>query len=255
MRTFILSSALAVVLTTITACSPSGKAAEGAKAVAKIDDKTAERIRTNLEKRLPDLPPIQNVNSTPMAGLYEVHITGNMLFYTDAQGDYLIQGAMLDTQKKRNLTEARMQELSAIAFNDLPLQDAFVIQEGKGERQIAVFSDPNCPYCVRLEQELAKLKNVKIHTFLLPILGKDSAEKAQNIWCAKDRKQTWKNWMFKQQEPAQAQCDITALQRNMQFARQHGITGTPAIIFANGVRHSGMLQADALEAMMKENAK
>lgn len=256
MRKFILSSATAVLLTTLAACSPATKAADTSKkAAVKIDDKMAEHIRTNLTKRLPDLPPIKNINDTPMAGLYEVHIAGDAILYTDAQGDYLIQGALLDTQSKRNLTEERMKKLNAIGFDDLPLKDAFVIQEGKGERQLAVFSDPNCPFCVRLEHELAQLKNIKIHLFLLPILGQSSAEKAQNVWCAKNRTQTWKNLMLKQKEPAAAQCDIAALQRNMQFARQHNITGTPTIIFANGVRHSGMLQADALETMIKENAK
>lgn len=255
MRTLLLSSATAILLTTLAACSPASKAANSPKAVVKIDDKTTERIRTNLTKRLPDLPPIKNINNTPMAGLYEVHIMGDALFYTDAQGDYLIQGAMLDTQSKRNLTEERMLAINAVNFDELPFADSLVVQHGKGERKLAVFADPNCHYCLLLESELAKVKNVKVHVFLLPILGEDSAKKAQNVWCAKDRVAAWQDWTLKKKEPKEAECDVTALQRNLQFGHQNRIASTPTIIFANGVRHSGALKADDLEAMLAKNSK
>lgn len=256
MRTFILSSVVAILLTTVAACSPSSKAADApTKAVAKIDDKTIERIRTNLAERLPQLPPIHNVRSTPMAGLYEVQVEGNVLFYADAQGDYLIQGAVLDTKNKLDLTQERMKALTAVKFDELPLKDAFVVKHGKGERELAVFADPNCHYCLLLEAELAKVKNVKVHVFLLPILGQDSAKKAQNIWCAKNQAQAWQDWTLKKKAPAAAECDVTALQRNLQFGHKSRIASTPTILFANGVRHSGALKANDLEAMLVKNSK
>ena len=99
-------------------------------------------IRKNLAERLPNFSKIDEVKQTAMPGLYEVRIESN-LFYTDAKGDYLIQGELMDVKERRNLTEERMNKLNAVAFNSLPLKDAFTIVRGNGKRKLAVFEDPN----------------------------------------------------------------------------------------------------------------
>ncbi|MEX1167720.1 MAG: DsbC family protein, partial [Hydrogenophaga sp.] len=144
-------------------------------------------IRKNLAARLPNLPSIDEVRKTPMPGLYEVRINQSDIFYTDAKGDFLIQGSLSDTKARLDLTEQRVNKLSAISFADLPLKDAFTIVRGKGERKLVVFQDPNCGYCKRFERDAAKIDNVTVHVMLYPILSADSAEKSRNIWCAKDR--------------------------------------------------------------------
>ena len=123
-------------------------------------------IRKNLTERLPQLPSIDEVSKTPMAGLYEVRVNGTDILYTDAEGNYLIQGSMIDTRARRNLTEERVEKLSAIAFDALPVKDAFTIVRGNGKRKLAVFEDPNCGYCKRFERDLQKVDNVTIHMFL-----------------------------------------------------------------------------------------
>ena len=102
-----------------------------------------DTIRQTLNERIPQLTKIDEVRTTPMQGLYEVRV-GTDVFYTDAQGNYLIQGELIDTQARRNLTEDRIKALTAVKFSDLPLNDAIKVVQGKGERQIAVFADPNC---------------------------------------------------------------------------------------------------------------
>ncbi|MGJ4749152.1 DsbC family protein, partial [Leptospira sp. SA-E8] len=128
------------------------------------------------------------------------------LFYTDAQGRHLIQGQIIDLQTQKNLTAERVDQLTAVNFKDLPFGDAFVIRRGKGERQLAVFSDPECTFCRELERELVKLDNVTIHVFLFPVLGPQSTEKAQAIWCAApaQRAQAWLDWMLKSMPPTAA---------------------------------------------------
>src|SRR5665647_3162947 len=155
-------------------------------------------IRKNLAERLPQLQKIDEVRKTPMAGLYEVRV-GLELFYTDADGNYLIQGRMIDTHDQRDLTEERQNKLMAIDFSTLPIKDAFTIVRGNGKRKIAVFEDPNCGYCKRFERELQKVDNVTVYMFLYPILGPDSADKARNIWCAKDKGKAWQDWMVRDQ--------------------------------------------------------
>ena len=131
-----------------------------------------------------------------MTGLYEVRTEGNEIFYTDAEANHLIQGDLIDTRQKRNLTEERLEKLSMIDFSKLPTKDAFTIVQGNGLRKMAVFVDPNCGYCKRFERDLQKVENVTIHVFLYPVLGQDSVEKSKNIWCAKDRGKTWQDWML-----------------------------------------------------------
>ena len=203
-------------------------------------------IRKTLAERIPQLEKIDEVRSTPMAGLYEVRM-GTDVFYTDAKGNFLIQGELIDTKARRNLTEDRIAKLSAVDFSALPLKDAFVTVRGNGKRQMVVFADPNCGYCKRFERDLQKVNNITVHTFLYPILSPDSAEKSRNIWCSKDRTTSWDDWMLRDKTPADASCDTAALQRNLAFGKKHKITGTPTVIFPDGSRVPGAITAPDIE--------
>jgi len=209
-------------------------------------------IRKNLGERIPNLPKIDEITKSPMPGLYEVRINGTDIVYTDAEGNFLIQGNLIDTKQRRNLTEERIEKLSSIDFNSLPVKDAFTIVRGDGKRKLAVFEDPNCGYCKRFEADLQKINNVTVHMFLLPILGKDSMEKSKNIWCAKDRAKVWSEWMLRDITPPAASCDTAALTRNVEFGKKHKITGTPTLIFADGSRVPGAIGAAQLEKFLAE---
>jgi thiol:disulfide interchange protein DsbC len=203
-------------------------------------------LKKTLAERIPQLEKIDEVRSTPMPGLYEVRV-GTDVFYTDAKGNYLIQGELIDTQARRNLTEDRMNQLTAVDFKQLPLKDAITIVHGKGERKIAVFEDPNCGYCKRFEKDLQNVDNLTVYLFLYPILSPDSADKSRNIWCAKDPAKAWHDHMLNSKAAPAAQCDPSAIQRNLAFGRKYKITGTPTIIFANNVRVPGAISAQEVE--------
>ena len=210
-------------------------------------------IRKTLAERIPQLQQIDEVRPTPMKGLYEVRI-GTDLFYTDAQGNYLIQGELIDTKARRNLTEDRIAKLSAVDFSALPLKDAFVTVRGNGKRQMVVFEDPNCGYCKRFEKDMQNVDNVTVYLFLYPILSPDSAEKSRNIWCAKDQGGAWADWMLRDKTPAAASCDTAALQRNLAFGRKYKITGTPTLFFADGERVPGAVGAQEVDKRLAEAA-
>ena len=209
-------------------------------------------IRKNLGERIPNLPKIDEITKSPMPGLYEVRIGGTDIVYTDAEGNFLIQGNLIDTKQRRNLTEERIDKLTAIDFNGLPWKDAFTIVRGDGKRKLAVFEDPNCGYCKRFEADLQKVNNVTVHMFLLPILGKDSMEKSKNIWCAKDRAKAWTDWMLRDIMPPAATCDTSALTRNVELSKKFKITGTPTLVFADGSRVPGAISAAQLEKLLAD---
>ena len=207
-------------------------------------------IRKNLAERLPAFAKIDEVSKTPMNGLYEIRVNDSDIFYTDADGNFLIQGNLIDLRAKRNLTEERVEKLSAIDFDALPFKDAFTVVRGNGKRKMAVFEDPNCGYCKRFERDLQNVSDVTIHMFLFPILSADSTEKSKHIWCAKDKGKAWVDLMVKDQPAAKASCDTAALERNLDFSKKHRITGTPTVFFADGSRVPGAISAQQVEKML-----
>ena len=97
-----------------------------------------------------------------------------------------------------------------IPFDDLPLDLAVKRVKGKGERKMAIFTDPDCPFCKRIEGDLAKVDNVTIYMFLFPIdsLHPKAADKAKRIWCSPDRIKAWDDYMQKGITPTAApSCD------------------------------------------------
>lgn len=211
-------------------------------------------IRKNLAERLPQLQGIEEVNKTGIPGVFELRVNSSEIYYTDAQGNYLIEGSLIDTRTKRNLTEERVAKLTEIKFDALPLKDAFTVVRGNGKRKMAVFEDPNCGYCKRFERDLMKVDNVTIYMFLYPILGADSVEKSRGIWCAKDQVKAWQDWMVRDQPitPAPADCDASTLARNTALGRNFRITGTPTLVFTNGSRVPGAVDAKQVEKMLAD---
>lgn len=215
-------------------------------------------IRKNLIERIPQLGKIVDITKSPIAGLYEVRIDDNQVYYADVEGNYLVSGQIIETKSRRNLTEERLSKLNAIEFKSLPLKDAITINYGKGggaKRQLAVFEDPNCGYCKRFERDmLDNLKDVTVHLFLLPILGPDSLVKSKGIWCAKEQAQAWQNWMVRSVAPGGAGCDTSALDRNVALAQKYRINGTPTMVFMDGRRVPGAASAKEVERMIAEAA-
>ncbi|OWY39520.1 thiol:disulfide interchange protein [Xenophilus sp. AP218F] len=200
--------------------------------------------------------PVKSVAATPVKGIFEVVVDGKQVVYTNADASYLFVGDLIDTKKKESLTEKRVSELSKVDFNALPFEFAFKDVRGKGERKMAVFTDPDCPFCKKLERESLKdLDNVTIYTFLYPLtqLHPDAMRKSKQIWCAQDRAAAWTGFM-RDGKPLTGpdNCD-TPLEKVQQLGQKLGITGTPALIFANGQVVPGAIDGSDIEQLL--NAK
>jgi thiol:disulfide interchange protein DsbC len=122
---------------------------------------------------------------------------------------------------------------------------------GKGTRQIAVFADPNCGFCKKLENSFQQLDNVTIYTFLVPLLSADSATKSKQIWCAADRNKAWNAWMLENQTPTGPGDCGTPLDRNASLAKKLGVAGTPAMFFVDGSRIAGAVPLAHIEKKLK----
>jgi thiol:disulfide interchange protein DsbC len=185
---------------------------------------------------------VESVVKTPYAGLYEVFM-GGQIVYTDEKLTFLIaEGRLVDPKTKKDVTGERMEELTKVDFNSLPLEQAIKVVKGNGSRKLVVFSDVDCPFCKKLEQnELSNIDNVTVYTFLYPIeqLHPDAANKSKSIWCASNRVKAWNDWIFNNKLPASAaNCEVP-LERVGELARKLGITSTPTLIFSDGRRMLG----------------
>jgi thiol:disulfide interchange protein DsbC len=215
-------------------------------------------IRQSIESSFPGTK-VSEINKSPIPGIYEVVMQGRqgpLIAYTDEKARHVLVGDLLDVKAERNLTRERMDQLTAISFDSLPLKNAIKIVKGNGKRKLAVFSDPDCPYCKKLEAELLNVDNVTIYEFPYPLpMHRDSPRKAKLIWCSKDRVAAWNDYMHNGKLPTgKGDCD-TPIEENLALGAKLHIDGTPALIFANGKRVPGYLPAARLDQMLDASEK
>ncbi|MEQ1583151.1 MAG: DsbC family protein [Candidatus Nitrotoga sp.] len=204
----------------------------------------AAKVKDILQKNYPQLGKIEKTNKANILGLYEVVAQGQ-LFYTDEKAQYLISGNIIDLKTMRNLTEERSHKLFAIDFNSLPFDLAIKKVKGNGQRKMAYFSDPNCGFCKKLENELKNVDNVTLYLFMLSIF-QGSDKKVQGVWCSKDQVKAWDNLMLNNVQPPAGTCDAPTA-KLMELSQKLNINGTPALIFADGVLVPGFRPAAELE--------
>jgi thiol:disulfide interchange protein DsbC len=219
----------------------------GISGAAMAVDTTEATIKKLLEPRLGDGAKVDAVTKTPYSGLYEVQIDGDVI-YTDAKAQYLFIGRVVDSQTYRDFTKEKIQSINKVKFSDLPLDLAIKTVKGNGKRIIAVFEDPNCGYCKKFQKTLQEVDNVTVYTFQYNILAKDSIEKSRNIWCASNPGKAWSDWMLNGKEaPAAAATCNAPHEQVLALGQKMKVTGTPTIIFADGSRIPGAIDAKGLE--------
>ncbi len=214
----------------------------------------AAAVKKVIEQKLPGAT-IKGVTKTPYFGLYEVQLE-EQLIYTDAKANYVLIGSVYDTNTKRNLTELRQRELNRVAFDSLPLDLAFKRVKGTGERKLVIFSDADCPFCARLEQELKSVDNVTIYTFLYPIdtLHPDAARKSRMIWCSADRVKAWDDFFATGALPDnKGDCDNPVVATNA-LGQKLKVAATPTLVFADGSVVPGALPAQQIESEFAQAA-
>lgn len=191
-----------------------------------------------LERTLRGLYPstqITGVRKAGIGGLFEV-VMGKNIGYTNSDGRFFIFGHIFDMKTQQDLTAQRLDELNVVNLAELPLKDAIRTVRGDGSRILAVFSDPDCPYCKKLEQELLKLDNVTIYTFLFPLDGlhPDASKKAKSIWCSPDKSAAWRDYMLHDKPPVTGKSCDSPIDRNVRLGQKLNFNGTPTLVASDG---------------------
>src|SRR6185369_13171111 len=217
-------------------------------------------IRVMLKAKFPNIR-VDGVQPGPMPGLFEVRFQsqeGTKLLYTDEKGDFLfVDGSIIDAKSGRNLTEERMQKLTAVEFSALPLDLAVKIQRGNGKRVLAMFSDPYCPYCRRLEQTLLQVDDITVYVFMFPVIRPDNADHSRAVWCAPDRAKAWLELAANDtpKVPAGGANCANPVDKVLELGRSLRVNGTPTLFFPNGERASAAWTVEQLRAKLDATAR
>lgn len=214
-------------------------------------------IRKVLKSKIPGAEVLA-IEKLPYAGLYEIAVRrGNdvAVYYSDVLGQIIIVGNLFETRTDRNLTEERVRKLTAIDWDALPFRWALTTRRGDGRRQIAIFSDPNCPFCQKFEKDLAAIDNITVHIFMWPVIKPESVRQTKSVWCSKDRVKAWNDLMLKNIEPtAPTDCE-NPIDELVALGRRLGASSTPTWFLPDGTRYMGALPMSQVVPLLDAMAR
>ncbi|MFP4682537.1 MAG: DsbC family protein [Ectothiorhodospira sp.] len=216
-------------------------------AAASADSDTLKSLRERMAELIPDTEP-SDIRETPVPGLYAVRY-GAQLFYITGDGEYVLEGSMVEVDTGRNLTEAsravgRREMLAQVDEGDMVIYPA----EGDKQHEITVFTDVECPHCQRLHGEVEALNaaGVTVRYLMFPRSGEGSPgfEKMTRVWCAEDPAAAMDRAKAGKDLKA-AECD-TPVREHMTLGQRMGVRGTPAIVLESGEMLPGYRPADRI---------
>lgn len=214
---------------------------------AHADQKTLEN---NLKKQFPGLPA-KILGTTPIPNMYEIQV-GDNIIYTDENARYFFVGSLVDFKNKENLTAKTEKQLNKIDVSILPLDQAIKYVKGNGERVLYVFSDPDCPYCKKLEENMTSIDNVTVYLFLYPLknLHANAETIAKQIWCSSNRYEAWEDYMILKEAPSASPTCSNPVAKNIALGNSLNISGTPTLFLADGTRIAGTPTTEHLKSIL-----
>ena len=248
----VLSGSLAVSQWVI-AKSDDMPAAKSADPVASVPDDAMKAIVNGLVRANPKLK-VEAVEPSPVPGLYKTRIENGPTLFVSADGKYMLATDMyrLELGHFVNLQELERQEMRVVAAADLEKNhDNLIVYSPKGKVKgvVNVFTDVDCGYCQKLHLEIAELNELGIEVRYLAYpragIGSVSYQKIASAWCAKDQNAAMDK--LKTRQPlAMNVCEDNPVAEHFALGGELGVTGTPALLLADGTLLPGYLPAKEL---------
>jgi thiol:disulfide interchange protein DsbC len=212
-------------------------------------------VKRAFEARHPNVK-VDKVTKTDFGGLYEI-LVGDEIVYTDEGANYLFIGRVIDSRTRIDLTEERLDKLTAVdlKWSDLPLDQAVKTVRGNGKRVMAVFSDPHCPACRQLDTALQNVTDATIYTFLYPVIHPELRKHSEAIWCSKDQSKAYFDLALNRQVPTAAPTCPTPIDKNLALGQKLKVNSTPTLFFKDGRRVKGARSPDQLSAILDETSR
>ena len=213
--------------------------------------KESEQIRKAVKRLFGERYQVISIKQSGVKNILEVRINNELVYFNSEVTHMFIEGQLIQLVDGKNLTEERKKEFLSIEFRELPFEKAIVtdFSDSPGKiREIAVFEDPNCGFCRKFRKTLSGIENLRVYTFLYPILGENSIEISKNVWCSENPSQVWDDLMLNNVVPEKMDeklCQFN-LENFLEIGRTLGIEATPTAFLSNGERLTGAISDESL---------
>jgi thiol:disulfide interchange protein DsbC len=174
-----------------------------------------------------------------------------------ADGRYMLQGELVDVEKRVSLTEPRRRQVTRTVIDTLGEDKMIVFKPEKVKHVVTVFTDIDCGYCRKLHNEMDQYleAGIEVRYMMFPRAGagSESYKKAVAVWCAEDR-----NGAMTDAKNGKAiemkSCD-NPIDQHMDLVRQLGARGTPFIVLEDGSTQPGYVPAKRLSNLLSQVAR
>ena len=219
----------------------------GLQAVA--GDET-EAVTKVLQHLIPGSMP-DSIADSQIPGLYVVSYGPDVLYITK-DGRYVLEGDLLNTQTRENLTETIRSTARLKLLNAVDPKSMIVYAPKQIKHTITVFTDVDCVFCRKLHSQMADYNKygIAIRYLSFPRSGVDTESyyKAVSVWCSPDRKAALTR--AKLGEPLKrTNCD-NPVRQQMALADKLGVNATPTLILEDGSLVSGYIPPDRMSKML-----
>jgi thiol:disulfide interchange protein DsbC len=227
-----------------------------AASAAASEQDVRKRIAESVQ-RINPAAEVKEVNRTPLAGVREV-VIGGQIYYFSEDGRYMLQGELVDLAERRSLTEQRREGLRSAALASVDQKDMLIYPaKGTPKHVLTVVTDIDCAYCRRFHQHMDEMngRGIEVRYLLMPRAGlnSESYRKAVNVWCSADPHDAMTRAKRGENVPDK-QCD-NPVARHMRIAEQMGINATPTLVTASGAMIPGYMAPDELMAQLEPRVK
>lgn len=217
-------------------------------------DEVEQRIVSRMKTMFPD-ESVTDVSPSPLKGIYEV-LLGGSVFYISEDGRYVLQGDLIDLDKRSNLSNRKREIARKEAFENLAPGEVveFAAAAGTPGKVLYVFTDVDCGYCRKMHSEMAKINaggiTVRYLAFPRSGLQGESFDKIAAVWCADNRQDA----MTKSKQGklvTSKQCD-NPVAKQFELGQAMGVTGTPAVYTQSGRQLGGYVPVEELVRLVHD---
>jgi len=211
-----------------------------------------------VEARIRTLAPTARsiaVSETPIEGILQVQINGDIVYATD-DGKYLLQGRVIDMETRDDLTEIAKSTIRKEILDQIDTSKQISFSPTEPTHELMVFTDIDCGYCRKLHAQMSEYNDqgIAIHYMAFPRAGIGSAsyDKAVSVWCASDQQDALTDAKAGT-DPEKEQCDNPVAEQ-YQLGIELGVTGTPALLTASGQLIPGYVPPETLRERLDQMA-
>lgn len=217
------------------------------------EDANLAAVRAKIGEMFAAIEP-ENVYPSAIDGWYTVQ-KGSIVAYVSSDGRYLLQGDMIDLDSNINLSEQSRNSARRKLMSSIGDDQMIVFSPADVKHSVTIFTDIDCTYCRKLHSEIDEYlaHGIEVRYLLYPRNGPRSPSwsTSEDVWCAKDRNRALTEAKLERNFSSD-KCDASIITKHYMLGQEVGLTGTPAILMADGTLLSGYLPPAALASRLQQ---